>query len=257
MSVKIMGLVWDLRLSGGQKLVLLAYADHASHDGANIFPSVGLIAKKTGYGERWVQSVTRQLKAEGWLVADGSGPHGTNRWRFPLERVQNLQAAEPEAVQPVARQGEAEFTLGAQPASPRGAAQFTRGVNPTAPEPSLEPSVNQEEDETPDVAKSFGYLNALYEQNIGPITAPMANTLRSAAAEFPEAWFPPAFELAVRNNAPRWAYVQTVLDGWKRNGFGWKPGRPAPARDHPRREPRAFAAVRAFASTHGVTLDGG
>ena len=47
MSVKIMGLVWDSCLPRDEKFVALAYADHASHDGSGIFPSVNLIAKRS------------------------------------------------------------------------------------------------------------------------------------------------------------------------------------------------------------------
>lgn len=87
MSVKIMGMVWDLKKSQvnrDEKYILLAYADHASHDGTNIFPAVATIAEKTGYSERSVQMITRSLNRRGFLVPDGSGPHGTNKWRVPI-----------------------------------------------------------------------------------------------------------------------------------------------------------------------------
>lgn len=84
MSVKIMGLVFDLELEPDEKLVLLAYADHASHDGGSIFPAVKTIAEKTGYSDRSVQRITHALQEKGLLVADGQGPHRTNRWRIPI-----------------------------------------------------------------------------------------------------------------------------------------------------------------------------
>ena len=84
MSVKIMGMVFDLEMDPERKFVLLAYADHADHDGGSIFPAVARIAKKTGYSERTVQRSTRTLEEEGYLVADGSGPHGTNKWCIPI-----------------------------------------------------------------------------------------------------------------------------------------------------------------------------
>lgn len=84
MSVKIMGLVWDLDLPSNKKFVLLAYADHANHEGKNIFPAIATVAKKTGYHERSVQRITGELNTDGYLVDDGSGPVGTNRWYIPL-----------------------------------------------------------------------------------------------------------------------------------------------------------------------------
>jgi hypothetical protein len=68
MSVKVMGAVWELDLSHSQLLVLLALADHADHDGNNIFPSVGLIAWKTGYSERQVQRIIGECVSEGLLI---------------------------------------------------------------------------------------------------------------------------------------------------------------------------------------------
>ena len=86
MSVKIMGLVWDLDLPQNLKFVLLAYADHSDHSGRNIFPAVASIAKKTGYSERSVQRITRELESLGYLIADGGQDGGsgiTARWYIP------------------------------------------------------------------------------------------------------------------------------------------------------------------------------
>ena len=44
MSVKAMSWVWDQDIPREQKFVLLAYADHADHDGGNIYPAVDTIA---------------------------------------------------------------------------------------------------------------------------------------------------------------------------------------------------------------------
>jgi hypothetical protein len=85
MSVKIMGLVWDLDISvidREEKYVLLAYVDHADHNGCSIYPSIDLICQKTGYKERAVQMITRSLVSKGFLVPDGKGPKGTNKWRY-------------------------------------------------------------------------------------------------------------------------------------------------------------------------------
>jgi DNA-binding IclR family transcriptional regulator len=87
MSVKIMGLVFDSELSPNHKLVLLAYADHAKHDGTSIFPAIASIARKTSYSRRQVQRVTQELVEAGYLVADGHGPRGTNKYRIPLEAL--------------------------------------------------------------------------------------------------------------------------------------------------------------------------
>jgi hypothetical protein len=84
MSVKVMGAVWDLDLPPAQKFVLLAYADHADHEGENVYPAIGLVSRKTGLSERQVQTSTRELEQAGYIVSDGFGPRGTNRWRITL-----------------------------------------------------------------------------------------------------------------------------------------------------------------------------
>lgn len=129
MSVKIMGLVWDLDLPANEKFVLLAYADHANHDGSNIYPAVDSIARKCGYTGRNIQLITRSLEAKGLLIADGKGRQGTNKWRFGGE-----------IFSPVNISGVKSATKGGEIAT-------GKGVNPTSPEPSLtikeQPSVKE------------------------------------------------------------------------------------------------------------------
>lgn len=97
MSAKTTGLVWELDntvINREEKYVLLAYADHADHNGCSIYPSINLICMKTGYKERSVQNITRALVRKGFLIPDGKGPHGTNKWRYGgganFAGVQNL-----------------------------------------------------------------------------------------------------------------------------------------------------------------------
>src|SRR5262245_34554935 len=71
MSAKIMGRVWDLDLPHAEMLVLLAMADHADHNGENIRPAVGLIAWKTGYSERQVHRIMRDLTKSGLIELTG------------------------------------------------------------------------------------------------------------------------------------------------------------------------------------------
>lgn len=68
MSGKISGMVWDLDLPHAQMLVLLAMADHADHEGRNIYPSIGLIAWKCGYSDRQVQRIIKDLVDIGVLA---------------------------------------------------------------------------------------------------------------------------------------------------------------------------------------------
>ena len=88
MSGKIMGQVWELDLPHAEQLVLLAMADHADHEGNNIFPSVGLVAWKTGYSHRQTQRIIKILVDKGLLVfSDESGMKGTKNYSVAFEHA--------------------------------------------------------------------------------------------------------------------------------------------------------------------------
>jgi len=61
-------------------------------------------------------------------------------------------------------------------------------------------------------------LFVLYEQNIGPLTPLIAETLREAEATYPAAWIEEALRIAVENNVRRWRYVQAILEDWRTKG---------------------------------------
>jgi DNA replication protein len=58
----------------------------------------------------------------------------------------------------------------------------------------------------------------LYEQNIGPLTPLIAETLHEAEATYPAAWIEDALRIAVENNVRRWRYVQAILEDWRTKG---------------------------------------
>jgi hypothetical protein len=68
MSVRVMADVWDYSDSTGSgRLVLLAIADSADHDGTNAWPSVQTIANKCRLSPRTVQRLTKELVILGEL----------------------------------------------------------------------------------------------------------------------------------------------------------------------------------------------
>lgn len=98
MSVKVMGIVWDhFPLGGGERLTALCLADHADHEGGNIYPSVARVAAKTMQSERTVQRHLAGMKAIGWLVeteAGGHGPGSTATYRIPIESLPGVTVTE-------------------------------------------------------------------------------------------------------------------------------------------------------------------
>lgn len=51
----------------------------------------------------------------------------------------------------------------------------------------------------------------LYEQNIGPLTPMIADSLREAEATYPIEWINEAIRAAVESNVRRWRYVEAIL----------------------------------------------
>lgn len=64
MSAKILGQVWDYILTPEEQIVLLAFADHADHNGEHAWPSIPLLTWKTGLSERTVYRVLNGERAQ-------------------------------------------------------------------------------------------------------------------------------------------------------------------------------------------------
>ena len=58
----------------------------------------------------------------------------------------------------------------------------------------------------------------LYEQNIGPLTPMIAESLREAETEYPPEWIEEAMQIAVENNVRKWRYIEAILEDWKVKG---------------------------------------
>ena len=60
----------------------------------------------------------------------------------------------------------------------------------------------------------------LYEENIGPLTPMVAETLKADEIEYPADWIEEAIRQAVTRNIHNWKYVQAILSRWKKEGRG-------------------------------------
>jgi DnaD/phage-associated family protein len=59
----------------------------------------------------------------------------------------------------------------------------------------------------------------LYEQNIGPMTPLLADTLQDAEDTYPAEWIEDAFRIAVEKNVRNWRYVEAILRRWYERGY--------------------------------------
>jgi hypothetical protein len=76
----------------GERLVLLALADHANDEGRNAYPSLGTLAEKSRLCERQVRRCIRKLEKSGELTVEiGEGWNGTNMYTLTaLADVKNV-----------------------------------------------------------------------------------------------------------------------------------------------------------------------
>jgi DnaD/phage-associated family protein len=58
----------------------------------------------------------------------------------------------------------------------------------------------------------------LFEENIGPLTPMIAETLRDAEAGYPAEWIEDAIRIAVERNARHWRFIEAVLKRWQHEG---------------------------------------
>jgi DnaD/phage-associated family protein len=69
-----------------------------------------------------------------------------------------------------------------------------------------------------DVIAEAPNIYDLYEENIGPLTPMIAETLQDAEGTYPYQWIEEAVRLAVENNVRRWSYVEAILKRWQEGG---------------------------------------
>ena len=97
MSVKVMTAVFERYPNGGGEMLLaLALADHASDDGSRVFPSVKALSDKTRQSERTVQYQLRRMEESGWLILVGAGNGGRSmarEYRISLDWIKGADIA--------------------------------------------------------------------------------------------------------------------------------------------------------------------
>lgn len=205
MSVKVMGMVWDADLPRNQKMVLLAYADHADHDGRNVFPSVGRVAWKTGYSERAVQRITRELEGENILIPDGAGPAGQNKFRINIKALPDR-----------ADYGGDKMSGGGDKTAPRGVTNGAKGGDKVSPKPS----VNNRHREPSPAGGRAGEIFTRAETLFGGLNAEMADKINADIDDYGMLAVEDALREAEKNGARKWEYITAILRRWHDEGRG-------------------------------------
>jgi hypothetical protein len=85
-----MSIVWESKLLRPEKMVLLAYADHADDTGGSVYPGHGRVAWKTGYSVRQVKRITKTMIDLGYMSEIGFSELGTMEYQIQLDDLPAL-----------------------------------------------------------------------------------------------------------------------------------------------------------------------
>jgi len=222
MSVRIMAFVFEAELpeylvyatrNGKQKrlkratakLVLLAFADHANDEGRAAYPSLELVARKTGLSLRAVKNTVRALVHAGILIPNGKSFRGTNDYIIDVDALVG--------VNPVHPQGEPGAPQGVNPVHSRG--------EPGSPEPSFNHPINHPLESTGAPAPNAPALKSAKHTARKTPPPPAVEVYRSRAGMFPRRalWEMLAREVGDEQDALE--FWGRVVEAWVASG--WNP----------------------------------
>jgi hypothetical protein len=205
MSGKIMGQVWDLDLPTNEQLVLLAMTDHADHLGENIWPSVGLIAWKTGYSERTIQRLIKSLLKKDILKIQKRRPGKTTIYCTAFENAPLRPPYKSEQTPDI------DVTPDTKDVTPTPDTQMS-------PEPSLEPSTKIKDSiASGDAVQSNAEKPTdVKGQPFGELDSPIATPVNDLDSDFIRKVFyenlPGFTKFAYEANGGYWVYSDKVPD---------------------------------------------
>jgi DnaD/phage-associated family protein len=85
----------------------------------------------------------------------------------------------------------------------------------------------------------------LYEQNIGPLTPLLSDSLRDVEATYPADWIVEAITIAVKSNKRQWRYIEAVLKRWATEGKeSYNTPKETPTEEHPYLQDEYFTRQR-------------
>lgn len=119
--------VWGLNLDHASKLILMALSSHAHNDGTSAYPSVALLAWKTGYSDRQIQRTLRGLERLGIIepIANQRGGRSSIEYYIHIEMGEQRPPFKP-AKRPTSADGRSEKLSPIQ--SENGFVDVTPGV---------------------------------------------------------------------------------------------------------------------------------
>ena len=78
----------------------------------------------------------------------------------------------------------------------------------------------EKESPKPEMSPELAAIAKTYENEIGPISGIIAEELKEIASRDPPEWFEAAVKEAVRANVRKLSYIKSILERWRKEGFG-------------------------------------
>lgn len=191
------------------KAVMLALGDHASDDGEGAYPSLTTLEIKTGLSRQALITTLGALKNHGYLTYVGVSRLGTSKYKINIDQLTAFTTTVNSVDQP-SKQRLPEVVNSVDPIHP---------VN--HPKPSLTTTTTAT-DKT-QVKKPDPVITA-YESNIGAATSIILDAIESERKrhqnpEDADKWMLESISEAVKNGKRNWAYCESILSRWHRDGF--------------------------------------
>lgn len=191
MSVEAMSWVFtSSEASGGDRLVLLALADHAGRDEWVAWPSVARLARSARLSPRAAQYALRRLERDGRIVRAGESRNRTVVWRVVKDPgIDRLEA--PQADGEGAEPAGGAVLAGCNSRQVEGAIRDRLRVQPVAPEPSIEPPVEPVEEDRTRESELVAPLPVLPSagDNVDELRAYLQCVADHVGDRFASAWF--------------------------------------------------------------------
>lgn len=151
MSIHVISWVLEhSNATGNDRLALIVFADHASSDGSDTYPSADCIAYEGRMARSTAIDCRKRLQEQGRVIRDGFDPWGKG---IPNYRVRMDAAAEGPPLRPRYRKGGPDSDPGGvRITEGEGSGSPDEGGPDSGPEPSLEPSTEPPQEPPRDMA---------------------------------------------------------------------------------------------------------
>jgi len=203
------------------KLVLLAFADHANDDGRGAYPSLDLVASKTGLSLRAVKNTVLALVYVGLLIPNGKSFRGTNDY------IVNKDALAHGVVNPVHPDDDGN-AQGGEPGSPGGVNPVHSRGEPGSPEPSFNrpfnhpPNGGASAPRSPEASVNHQKgKRSRRSRKSKKVVPPAVQVYRSYAGLFPKGTLWKMLSEAVGDNERNLRFWGNVVEAWVASG--WNP----------------------------------